>query len=149
MKSTMGYSKTLILASISFLCFACNAQKRNITLAELPATAQTFIKANFPNQATSYIIEDKDITKTEYKVWFTGGTEAKFDGKGNWEELDANKGALPNSVLPKAIATYVAQNYKGLSVEKLEKERWGYKLEFTNDLELEFDANGKFLRIDD
>ncbi|MXN91855.1 hypothetical protein GR160_11540 [Flavobacterium sp. Sd200] len=145
----MGYTKTFVLATASLLCFACNAQKRNITLAELPATAQAFIKANFPNQATSYIIEEKEITHTEYKVLFTGGTEAEFDGKGNWEELDANKGTLPASVLPKAIAAYVTQNYKGLSVEKLEKERWGYKLEFTNDLELEFDTNGKFLRIDD
>jgi hypothetical protein len=149
MKTSMGYSKTFILATASLFCFACNAQKRNITIAELPATAQTFIKANFPNQATSYIIEDKDITETEYKVRFTGGTEVEFDGKGNWEELDANRGTLPNSVLPKAIGAYVAQNYKGLSVEKLDRERYGYKLEFTNDLELEFDANGKFLRIDD
>jgi hypothetical protein len=149
MKATMGYTKTLALATATLLCFACNAQKRNITMAELPVTAQTFIKANFPNQATSYIIEDKEITETEYKVRFTGGTEVEFDGKGNWEELDANRGILPNSVLPKAIAAYVAQNYKSLSVEKLDRERYGYKLEFTNDLELEFDANGKFLRIDD
>lgn len=149
MKTTMGYTKTLTLAAATLLCFACNAQKRNITIAELPATAQTFIKTNFPNQATSYIIEDKEITHTEYKVRFTGGTEVEFDGKGSWEELDANKGALPVSVLPKAIATYVAQNYKGLTVEKLDRERYGYKLEFTNDLELEFDTNGKFLRIDD
>ena len=149
MKTSMGYTKTFILAVTSLACFACNAQKRKITIAELPATAQTFIKTNFPNQATSYIIEDKGITKTEYKVQFTGGTEIEFDGKGNWEELDANRGTLPASVLPKAIAAYVAQNYKGLSVEKLDRERYGYKLEFTNDLELEFDANGKFLRIDD
>jgi len=149
MKTTMGYSKTLALATASLFCFACNAQKRNITIAELPATAQTFIKANFPNQATSYIIEDKEITNTEYKVVFTGGTEIEFDGKGNWEELDANKGALPTSVLPKAIAAYVAQNYKGLAIEKLDRERYGYKLEFTNDLELEFDTSGKFLRIND
>lgn len=149
MKTTMGYTKTLTLATATLLCFGCNAQKRNIAITELPAPAQTFIKTNFPNQATSYIIEDKEITHTEYKVRFTGGTEVEFDGKGNWEELDANRGTLPNSVLPKAIAAYVAQNYKGLAVEKLDRERYGYKLEFTNDLELEFDANGKFLRIDD
>ncbi len=149
MKTTMGYAKTLALATATLLCFACNAQKRNIKITELPAAAQSFIKANFPNEATSYIIEDKEITKTEYKVRFTGGTEVEFDGKGNWEELDANRGALPTSVLPKAVAAYVAQNYKGLSVEKLDREHYGFKLEFTNDLELEFDNNGKFLRIDD
>jgi len=149
MKTSMGYSKTLLLAAASMVCFACNAQKRRITMADLPAPAQTFIKTNFPNQATSYILEDKEITETEYKVQFTGGTEVEFDGKGNWEELDANRGSLPTSVLPKAIADYIEKNYKGLAVEKLDRKHYGYKLEFTTDLELEFDANGKFLRIDD
>jgi len=149
MKTTMGYSKTMLLTAASLVCFACNAQKRNITLAQLPATAQTFIKTNFPNQATSYIIEDKDLTETDYKVVFTGGAEVEFDGNGNWEEIEAKKSVLPASVYPKPVADYIAKNYKGLAVDKLEKKRWGYKLEFTNDIELEFDANGKFLRIDD
>jgi len=149
MKTTIGYSKTLLLTAASLLCFACNAQKRNITLAQMPAPAQTFIKTNFPNQATTYIIEDKDITETEYKVLFTGGAEVEFDGSGNWKEIEGHKTLLPVSIYPKAIADYVAKNYKGHTVDKFEKKRWGYKLEFTNDLELEFDTNGKFLRIDD
>jgi hypothetical protein len=148
MKTTIGYSKTLFLTVASMLCFACNAQKRNITLTQLPANAQSFIKTNFPNQATTYIIEDKDIVETEYKVLFSSGVEVEFDGKGNWEEIEANKTILPATIYPKAIADYVAQNYKGHTVDKFEKKRGGFNLEFTNDLELEFDASGKFLRID-
>ncbi|KOS08286.1 hypothetical protein AM493_09210 [Flavobacterium akiainvivens] len=127
----------------------CNAQKRNIAVTELPKIAQEFIKTNFPNQATSYIIEDKDIHETEYVVHFTGGAEVEFDGKGNWKEVDANHSIMPKSVLPKAVAAYVDQNYKGQNVEKIEHKHWGYKVEFTNDIELEFDNAGKFLRIDD
>jgi hypothetical protein len=141
--------KTIALSTTLVFFAGCNAQKRQITVKELPAAAQTFITANFPNQATSYIIEDKDITETEYDVRFTGGAEVEFDGSGNWKEVDANKGIMPASVLPKTIADYIAQNYKGQQVEKIEKNRRGYNLEFANDLELEFDTNGKFLRIDD
>lgn len=149
MKTTSGIFRAFAITTLSITCFACNAQKRNITVKELPATAQAFIKTNFPNQATSYIIEDKDLTDTEYEVRFTGGAEAEFDSQGNWKEIDANKSLMPASVLPKNIAAYIAANYKGQQVEKIEKKRRGYKVEFTTDLELEFDANGNFLRIDD
>jgi hypothetical protein len=148
MKTTIGYSKTLFLTVASMLCFAGNAQKRNIPLTQLPANAQSFIKTNFPNQATTYIIEDKDIVETEYKVIFSSGVEVEFNGKGNWEEIEANKTILPNTIYPKAIADYIAKNYKGHTVDKFEKKHGGFNLEFTNDLELEFDASGKFLRID-
>jgi len=149
MKTIIRIHRTFFIAVASLLCFACNAQKTNITIAQLPTPAQTFIKNNFPNQATSYIIKDVDRTETEYELKFTGGTEIEFDAKGNWKEVDANRSTMPQSVLPKAIADYNAANYKGLAVEKIEKKHYGYKLEFTNDVELEFDNAGKFLRKDD
>jgi len=145
-------TKLNLLAAFAFtLLFSLTvtAQKRNITLKELPATAQTFLAKHFPNQATSYIIEDKGYINTDYKVMLTGGTEIEFNGKGNLDEADGNKKALPNSILPKAIATYIAANYKGQEIEKFEKEKSGYKVEFLNDLELKFDNAGKFLGIDD
>jgi len=149
MKTTTGIIRTFAITTLSITCFACNAQKKNIAIKELPATAQSFIKTNFPNQAASYIIEDKDLTSTEYDVQFMGGAEIEFDSNGNWKEVDANKSLMPATVLPKNIAAYIAKNYKGQQVEKIEKKRRGYKVEFVNDLELEFDTNGNFLRIDD
>jgi hypothetical protein len=145
----MKTSKTFALLAVSLLSFACNAQKTRITMLDLPKPAQNFITENFSNQVISYAVEDKEISNTEYKVVFTGGAEIEFDGKGNWEEIDGHTSALPASVLPKTTAAYIAQHYKNLSVEKLEKERYGYKVEFTNDLELKFDAKGNFMRIDD
>lgn len=139
----------LALALSLLTGFTANAQKKNITLKEFPAPAQTFITKNFPKQTASYAIQDKGMISTDYEVMLSNGVEIEFDGKGNWEEIDGNKTALPNSVLPKAIADYAAKNYAGQGVEKIEKESWGYKVEFLNDLELKFDSNGKFLRIDD
>lgn len=145
-------TKLNLLSALAFtLLFSLtvSAQKKNITIKELPANAQTFLAKHFPNQAASYIIEDKGYINTDYKVMLTGGTEIEFDGKGNLDEADGNKKAIPTSILPKPIVTYIAANYKGLEVEKFEKEKSGYKIEFLNDLELKFDNAGKFLRIDD
>ncbi|RYJ45773.1 PepSY-like domain-containing protein [Flavobacterium beibuense] len=141
----------LRLSTLLIILISCSAfgQERKITLNDLPPAAKTFISKNFPNQAPSYVIEDKDITETEYEVLMTGGTEIEFDAKGNCKEIDGNGYALPDSVLPKVITQYIHKNYKGQGVEKAEKKRWGYKVELLNDLELEFDNNGKFLRLDD
>lgn len=144
MKTVFKLALALLLTGIT-----ANAQKKNITIKEFPAAAQTFLSKNFPKQTATYAFQDKDMISTDYEVMLSNGVEIEFDGKGNWEEIDGNKTALPNSVLPKAIADYVNTNYKGQGVEKIERESWGYKVEFLNDIELKFDSNGKFLRIDD
>jgi hypothetical protein len=138
----------LVLALVILTGFTANAQKRNITLNELPKPAQTFISTHFKGQTVSYLIEDKGMLSTDYEVTLSGGTEIEFDSKGNWKEIDGNKHGLPNSVIPKGIADYISKNYKGQGIEKIDKEG-GYKVELLNDLELKFDSNGRFLRIDD
>jgi hypothetical protein len=147
MKTNLKFLATFI--AVTLISLSANAQKRSITIKQLPAPAQSFLTTNFPNQAPAYIEEDKGMISTDYEVKLTGGTEIEFDGKGNWEEVDGNKTAIPTSVLPKTIATYLTANYKGQGVEKIELKKNGYKVELLNDVELEFDTNGKFLRIDD
>ena len=137
----------LVLAFIALAGFTANAQKVNITLKELPAAAQSFISANFPNQASSYVIKDKGMLEIEYKVILAGGVEIEFDADGNWEEIESNT-PLPATVLPETIAGYINSNYKSHGTLKVEKKRQGYEVELTNGTELEFDTKGKFLRID-
>ncbi|WP_369695841.1 PepSY-like domain-containing protein [uncultured Duncaniella sp.] len=48
-----------------------------------------------------------------------------------------------------AIATYVKQNHKGSRIIGIEKKRNGYEIELSNDLDLEFDKQGNFIRFDD
>ncbi len=144
MKTVLKLAFTLLFIT----GFNAAAQERKITLKELPANAQSFLSKHFPNQAPSYVEEDKGMLSTDYKVLLTGGTEIEFDGKGNWEEVDGNKTAIPNSIAPKGVNTYISENYKGREIEKIEKENWGYKVELLNDVELVFDSNGRFLRLD-
>lgn len=69
------------------LAFSANAQKTTITKAALPTNAQTFLKTHFPKQEPSYIIKDKEVFSTDYKVQFKNNIEVEFDEKGNWEEV--------------------------------------------------------------
>jgi len=55
---------------------------------------------------------------------------------------------LPHHV-PATIAEYVKTNFPGTQIVKIDKERRGYEVELSNDIDLHFNSNGKLLYIDD
>ncbi len=55
---------------------------------------------------------------------------------------------LPDSVIPQAILDYVAQSYPANFITDWELERNHQQIELNNGLELEFELNGAFIRID-
>jgi len=128
--------------------FSANAQKTVITKTALPANAQAFLKTHFTAQEPISILQDKETFSTDYKVQFANNIEVEFDGKGNWEEVDGNHQAIPVTVLPKAIASYLKTNFANTTVTKIDKGTWGYEVDLSNNLELEFNSKGNFLRID-
>jgi hypothetical protein len=143
---TTKIGTALLIFALAF-GFEANAQTaKNQT--ELPATAQTFITNNFAGQTISSLNVDKDRKSTEYDVRLSGGTSFEFDDSGNWEEIDGNKTALPTSVLPKGVADHINKSYAGQNVVKIEKNKKKYEVELGDGTELEFDLNGKFLKVD-
>ena len=146
-------SKLVIVAGVIAIALSglvVNAQTSNgkINVSELPAAAQAFIKEHFISQTVVSVTADKDLSGTEYDVVLSGGTTLEFDGNGSWEEIDGNKTALPATVVPKAIVDYTAQNYAGKAVVQIDKDKNGFDVELADNTELEFDANGKFIRVD-
>jgi len=139
---------TVAAVAVLFFGLAANAQDKKITAAQLPAAAQSFIKQHFKGETVTSAVLDKEMFDNDYETVLSNGVKINFDAKGNWDSIDS-RNALPASVLPKAISTYVAANFKGQNVLQIDKKIAGYDIELSNGTELEFDANGKFLRIDD
>ena len=143
--------KNLInLSIISLLClFAASGCKSVVTFETLPASAQAFLTENFPDSPVSYAVKEFD----EYEVLLVNGVEIGFNGKGEWEKVDMNRGIVPDGVmalLPPAIVSYVRTSFPNVSVEKVEKGFWpAYKVELLNGLELEFNSKGICRKIDD
>ena len=128
---------------------SCVADDRIIPVEQLPAAAKTFIQKNFPGKTISYAKIDRDGLKTIYEARLDDGTEVDFDKKGNWDKVDCEKKAVPASLIPAGIANYVKANFPGAFVVKIDKERYGYEIELSNDLELKFDKRGNLMNIDD
>lgn len=150
MKITKQLSQIALVAIFALISVNLNAQKTSITKNELPKTAQSFITKHFGKATVSSAVKEKEIMKTEYEVYLNNGIEIEFDGDGNWKEVKSHdKTALPKSFIPVSIQKHVQKSFPNTHIVKIEKSRKKYEVEISNGLDLEFNLNGQFLRIDD
>lgn len=140
--------KFIASAAFVFLFTQINAQDRYLKPEEFPEKITSFVKTHFPDQWIVSIEEEKDRRKTEYEVKLGDRTELEFDQNFAIKKMDSKDG-LPDAVLPDKIVKYVAENYPGRKIEEWKMKRKYQEVELDNSLELEFDHNGNFLRIDD
>ena len=138
-----------VLATATLAIAPAMADDVPITVHKLPAEAQKFLKENFSNNSVVSAMHDRDITDNDYTVMLDNGVKIEFDSSGKWESIKNKNGVVPSSLIPAKIKSYVSQHYQSFGVEKIERKRYGYEVELTNDLDLRFDHNGKFLGLDD
>lgn len=135
----------LLILSTSFHLFAQKPDPVN----SLPQPARTFLETHFKHHKIYRVKFDKKNGECEVKL--EGGVEIDFDHNGNWLEIDGEIQPLPKSVidlLPPNIMVYIARNYPRRAILKIERESYGYEIELSNSVELQFDRKGKFLKED-
>ena len=117
---------------------------------QLPLSARNFIYQHFSKAQVAHIIIDSEVLSKKYEVLLTNGIEIDFDGKGNWQEVDAKKGKVPATIIPSFVSNYLkTNNFTTEFVTKIERDRKGYEVELNTDLTFKFDKNGKFRKADD
>lgn len=111
----------------------------------LPEISRNFVQTYFGDQDVVYVTRDKD----SYDVMLAGGYKVEFDLTGNWEEVDGPLAAtLPNQdFIPQKIRDYVSQNFE-VGINSISRNAVGYEVELINSIELQFDSEGNFVRID-
>ncbi len=121
------------------------ADDKPIAVDQLPAAAKTFTQKHFKGMKILYAEKDRN----SYECGLDNGTEIEFDKKGNWKKVECKGNtAIPAAIVPKVIQNYVKSKYPKLVINKIEKERYGYDVELSNNAELKFNKSGKFLGID-
>ena len=117
-----------------------------IPVSQLPAAAKTFLQANFPGINVIYAEKDWNT----YECRLQDGTKVEFTRKGAWKKVDRERmAAVPTALVPVAIRQYVKANFPNCSVTKIDKERYGYDVELSNDIELKFSPQGAVIGMDD
>lgn len=145
--------KTTRFCLVALICLvtlsSCFADDKVISPEQLPAPAKTFIATHFPGNTVLIVQKDADFLKTRYEVRLKDGTQIDFDKKGEWDKVDCQMTAVPAAIIPEVIANYVQTTYPGEQIVKIDKERYGYDIELSCDLELKFNKSGVLIDMDD
>lgn len=137
----------LIAATLTFS--AASAQDSKVTFNDLPADAINFVREHFLVDHIASVWKDTDYNDEEYTVIFRDGLEIEFNGNGDWKELKARHGKVPDHVVPEKILAHVSATFPFESIKEvshnLTKKR--YEAELTNEQELKFDENFNFIGV--
>ncbi len=147
MKKLKSFLFTAILILISVSAGGCEEKERIIPASELPVEITNWISTHFPdNEIVRSKVEIKK-NKKKYEIYLQGGFNLEFNSRKEITEIDGHT-KLPDSVIPDKIKQYVDANYPDNFIISWELERNKQEVELDNGIELEFDLNGNFIRID-
>jgi len=138
--------KKLALGSAVLVSVTLFSQEVAITQQQLPKSINQFVQKNFPGKTLSKISQEKKLGKTEYEVYLDNGTKLEFNNT-TINEIESNE-KIPDALVPKNILAYVNKNYPQNFITEWKLSYSKHKIELNDGLELEFDKNQKFLRID-
>ena len=123
---------------------------RPITLEQLPAAAQTFLKTHFADLTLAYAVEDPKFVGSEYEVTYTDRTEVEFRPNGEWSSVERRYAAVPASIVPAQISDYVAKSsFSNQYIKKVERDAYTWEIELSNGIEIKFDREFHVIDIDD
>jgi hypothetical protein len=117
-----------------------------ILMDELPANALGFVEAHYDGKKILHVIKELDNLKTYYHVYLDNGTKLDFNRQGTIKKIEGVE-KIPDTVIPQLILDYVQTNYSGEFIHGWEVSDATQDVKLSNEIDLEFDRNGNFLRI--
>ena len=138
----------LIVSIVSMMPILADNDKI-ITREELPEKAQVFLTQHFEGIEILYAKAEREMgVIMSYDVLLDGEVKVEFNRSGEWTSVDCERNQVPNGVLPQGVLDYVTKKFAKSYVVEIERGLLGYDVKLNNDLDLDFDKNGKFLRVD-
>jgi hypothetical protein len=146
--------KALFIALVAILSVFTALPALAQSCCTLPKNATDYIAKHFNGYEINFFEKDRDVLDVDYTVYVRNGKQSyklEFDKKGNVTDIESeSRGlALPQSVLPANVVQYVKGAFPNAKVTEWSKDGNMQLVELNNDMELVFNAKGKFLRIDD
>lgn len=130
----------------ALLLVACDKEKV-VQPDDLPANASGFVSTHYAGKQILQIVKELDNLKTYFHVYLNNGSKLDFSRQGNIKKIEGVE-AIPVTVIPALITNYVNTHYPNDFIRGWEIEEATQDIKLSNDLKLEFDKNGNFLRID-
>ena len=146
MNKSFFLKSALVAIALTVSLISC-AKDEVIPVSELPSEIKAYISTHFPSNTILQVVKDVDgLTKT-YDVSLSERISLEFNRQKEIIDIDSEI-ALPNSVIPKQISQYVTANYPSNVITDWELDDRNQQVQLNNGLDLKFNMNGDFLRID-
>lgn len=125
-----------------------------ISASELPQNILDFLEEYYPGVG----VEEAEIENNgNYEVELNNDVEIIFDAEGNFlgQSVDENDSDdmddedIAVADLPQVIKDYIATNYPDNTIIEAEKDDDGFEVTLNNGVEVEFDAEGNFIKAED
>lgn len=136
----------MALATTFFIPSAAQAQEVTISQQQLPAAVTKFVRTHFSGTTISNITREPKMRGVEYDLVLSDGTKMEF--KNNRLQEIESPSRIPNSIIPASILNYVNRNYASSYIKEWNLDSRKQKVELNNGVELEFNRQGRFLRVD-
>ena len=119
--------KITVLALIGLMTksMVCNANDKMVFAENLPSEAKAFVHHNFPRLSVAYAEMRATPQGTVYEVSLNDGTEVVFSQNGAWGTVDCKLEAVPSSLIPESLSSFVVSNFVNEDVVRLERTDGG------------------------
>ena len=142
--------KILFVALLALTCsFTACAKEQVITFDQVPEPAKAIVAAHFDAAQIAYVLLDKGLLDDEYDIRFNDGRTIEFNKAGELQKVDCKQTEVPVALVPELVLTYVKANFPNAFITEWGKDDRGYKAELNNGLDLKFNRQYEFVRIDD
>lgn len=122
--------------------------ERVILAADAPTAIQDFVDTHFATHTIEYIERDRDEVVVRYEVYLSDGVLLEFNKDHEIREIYSDT-RLPDSVIPDAILNHVDANFPDRDITDWELYRNRQEIQLDNSLEVHYDLDGGFIRVDD
>jgi len=138
----------LLIVTIVSISHITYSQDKLLAVSEIPEEITSYINNNFSKNVIIKAIKDTDGLSFNYEITLDDLTKLEFNNKKQIIEIES-KTKLPDSVIPSNILNYVHSYYPNNYIRSWESDTRNQKIELNNGIDLIFDINGYFLKIDD
>lgn len=148
--TTKKIFKSLLILVFAFGLVSCGSDDDDqlIGVEQLPAQAVNFIDTHFPDAEILSITMDSNDSNSKFEVKLNNGFDIDFDENGQWTEVEGHGQQVPDAIIPNPVLAYVQSHYPDAFIEEISKKNGKIKIDLSNDIDLVFDLDGNFIKID-
>jgi len=124
------------------------AEDIEIRFDQLPEKARKVLVKAFPDTKVKKVEMERRASLIQYEVKLSGGIKMQFSKDGSFTECECTEGAVPSLLIPSRIRDFVASEFAGREIRRIEHDNKLFEILLDNGDELSFNSSYRLIDID-